>query len=75
MSARLTIPVEFMLPAMAVKPSQAAQILNVSRTTIWRLCATGKLRKLECGVIPVSDLARFTDDDATIKAALEKEKV
>jgi DNA-directed RNA polymerase specialized sigma24 family protein len=44
---------------LAVKPGEAARMLSVSRHTIWRLCATGKLKKLDCGVIAVEDIERF----------------
>lgn len=53
------IPIEFLNPVLTVKTSEAARMLSVSRKTIWRLIATGKLRKLDCGVIPVSELANF----------------
>ena len=57
MSAK-TIPVAFCYPRLALRPSEVAQALGVSRRTVSRLLATGAIRKTSYGVIPVKELEK-----------------
>ncbi len=51
--------------AVAVRPSEAARRLGVSRSTIFELLACGDLRSVKlgrCRLIPVSELHRLAQD-------------
>jgi len=43
-------------PVLALPVLKAAAAIGVSRQTMWKLVATGKIRKTSYGVIPVSEL-------------------
>lgn len=62
MSAK-RIPVTFMYPALALCVRDAAKAMGTSRQTVWRLTATGKIKKTEYGTIPVTELQRHLDEE------------
>ena len=44
---------------LLLRMKEAAQLLNCSRPTLWRICLAGKLRKIE--ILPNSFRLRFDD--------------
>jgi hypothetical protein len=51
----------FIAPVLALTKSKAAEAIGCSRTTFWRLCATGQIRATPHGVVPVTELQRYLD--------------
>ena len=56
------IPVEF-LPCepLAVKPGLAAELLSISKTSLWRLTRKGLIEQLPYGVYAIAELRRFAE--------------
>lgn len=51
-------------PPLAVSVREAAKRLGISRTTMWKLCATGKIRKTSYGTIAIRELERHLATEA-----------
>lgn len=53
------VPVE----EIAVKPKRAAELLAVSRTTLWRETQLGRLKQLPTGNYAVAELRRYASEE------------
>jgi hypothetical protein len=44
---------------LAVSRDRAIELLSISRTQLWRLTATNKIKVLSCGTIPISEITNY----------------
>lgn len=65
--AEIELPISF-VPRLALKKSEAALALGVSRQTIWRLASTDKIVKTSTGTYPVKSLEAYLEREMVRKA-------
>jgi hypothetical protein len=52
------IPVTFVSEKLAVKGEEAARMLDISTSQLWRLVGRGKIKKTSYGTYPIFELQR-----------------